>query len=293
VRGEFLEKLLEFEVRGSYIAGGRRFPAMPVRGVTSRSLPREFFGDTPVRCSSFGLVQLMVLDALVESSPELAEPVEKYLRTAVPWLKEFAQKQLSLAPGHPLRLGGFRWAKRTPEGDALATLVRNTGRSFAVSLRREADPDWRMAVQWCGEGRELAKEEGELVDLGHHLPLSYSEEGPLRRGQVRLPPGEWTLHREDERVMAVVVGMYAQVKAFSQRRAEVFHIRVGDLDRALRRQRREGASAPCDIPIDELGRVERRIAWRSPESGETERGLSWVADATLPRRRAVAAAAET
>jgi hypothetical protein len=64
VRGVFLERLFEYVVVGGTVQSGHRFAAIPVKGVTSKSLPREFVGDVPIRCESIGLIQIMSLDAI-------------------------------------------------------------------------------------------------------------------------------------------------------------------------------------------------------------------------------------
>jgi hypothetical protein len=63
-RAVFLERLYEFELDDGIITEGSLLPAMPVKGVTSVTLPREFRGELPVRAGSNGIVQLIVLDSL-------------------------------------------------------------------------------------------------------------------------------------------------------------------------------------------------------------------------------------
>jgi hypothetical protein len=292
LRGVFLEKLLEFDHDKGFIRAGVINGAIPVKGLTSRSLPRQFFGTTPIRCDSFALVQLMVLDTL-GARPSAGAACWNYIQTRVPWLGRYGRIVLGLAPGHPLALGGYRFAKRTPEGDALAKLVRDQGTSFTTAVRRESDPDWRTAHQWCGQGRQLAVDEGELVDVGLLPPASSGFVGPLQRGVVRLPEGEWLIKLEEEREMATMIGMFCQVKAFSERKSEVFQVRSKDLARKLRRMRREGALHPVDLPIDGNERLRRLIAWKVLQEGDTERGTSWLADSSLPRCQAVGAVARS
>jgi hypothetical protein len=51
-RAVFLERLYEFEFDDGVIVEGSLVPAMPVKGVTSATLPREFRGELPVRAGS-------------------------------------------------------------------------------------------------------------------------------------------------------------------------------------------------------------------------------------------------
>jgi len=56
VRAVFLERLYEFRVVDGVLATGNLVPAMPVKGVTSTTLPREFRGELPVKCRSNGII---------------------------------------------------------------------------------------------------------------------------------------------------------------------------------------------------------------------------------------------
>lgn len=66
VRGVFLERLFEFDVSPDTgrLVSGVRARTIAVKGLTSRSLPRTFIGDNPIRCNSAGIVQVVALDAL-------------------------------------------------------------------------------------------------------------------------------------------------------------------------------------------------------------------------------------
>jgi len=274
-RGVFLEKLLEFPVVGKHLGSGLRFPAIPVKGLTSRNLPRLFTEGDLVSCRSYGIRQVLVIDALASDSQALHVPLRDYISTRVQWLARYSTAVLGLSPGHPLRLGGFLFSKRTPAGDALALQVRDSGRSFSMEIRRELDPSWRMASQFSLEGRNLAKEEGELVDLP-----AYPLDGP--RPEPPDPTG-WRVCSEEERVMATTVGMFAQISAFSERKNEVYTLRASDFVKKLSKLRTLGSSQPSGFDLGvTLG--PSLIAWRLPHVGDVERGTSWLADLDNNRR---------
>jgi hypothetical protein len=85
-----------------------------------------------------------------------------------------------------------------------------------------------MASQFSREGRDLAKAEGELIDCGYQDPVFYDSVLPPAVDQVCVPgrSDEWLLFDEEERVLATTVGMFAQLKAFSDRKTEVFRLRA-------------------------------------------------------------------
>jgi hypothetical protein len=142
----FLEKLFVFDLGADgLIHDGYRLGVMPLKGVTSCSLPRESLTDTLTHCSSRGLIQLMALDAIAEQ-PAMMKCTRDYIRLRVPWLAKFAREVLNLAPGHPLCYGGYRWGKSTPESTALALCVRNSGKSVTAAIKKELDPCWRQAT---------------------------------------------------------------------------------------------------------------------------------------------------
>lgn len=274
-RGVFLEKLLEFSVVGKYLGGGMRFPAIPVKGLTSRNLPRNFTEGDLVSCRSFGIRQVLVIDALASDSAALHVPLRDYISIRVSWLARYSTAVLGLSTGHPLRLGGFLFAKRTLMGDAQARLVRDSGRSFSMEVRRELDPNWRMASQFSMEGRNLAKEEGELVDLPAYALGARPPEPP--------DPEGWRVCSEEERVMATTVGMFAQISAFSERKNEVFALRASDFVKRLAKLRLLGSTQPSGFDLSvTLG--PSLIAWRLPHVGDVERGTSWLADLDNNRR---------
>jgi len=62
-RAVFLERLYEWDVVDSKLRTGVRFPAIPVKGFTSRNLPRDFVEDRLVSCRSFGLRQILGIDS--------------------------------------------------------------------------------------------------------------------------------------------------------------------------------------------------------------------------------------
>jgi hypothetical protein len=289
LRGVFLEKLLEFDHKAGRITGGVINGAIPVKGLTSRSLPRDFFGTTPVRCDSFALVQLMVLDTL-GARPSAMPACRDYIRTRVPWLWKYGRVVLGLAPGHPLSLGGWRFADRTPEGDLLAKQVRDSGKSFTVCVRREADPEWRRASKFVSENMSTAEFEWAFLPLGPLPPAASDFVGPLELGAVRLPedPAGFDVFVRDDRVVVEVMGAYMQYKAFSFRKSEVFHVRAKDLSRKLRRLRQEGTRAPCPLPFPEVQKLQMLYARRNSKSELIGRWDSWFTASLLPRSVAVA-----
>lgn len=56
VRAVFLERLYGFRREEGRLTSGTLCPAMPVKGVTGSTLPREFRGELPVRCGSRGII---------------------------------------------------------------------------------------------------------------------------------------------------------------------------------------------------------------------------------------------
>jgi hypothetical protein len=287
VRGVFTEKLFDFALDRGRITGGSRNGSIPVKGLTSLALPREFFGTTPVRCNSSGLVQIAVLDCL--SSPLTDQACRNYIKHRTPWLAEFAEKVLGLSPGVPLSLGGFRFSPRTPEGDRNALFVRNSGRSFAALARREVDPEWRTTSKWTEEEKLNSIKKGELWDLGHLWPLAHDVEGPLWKTQVRLPEGDFAVALTSEREVDITMGAFCQMKVFCERKSEIYEVRARALAKILRRLREEGSKLDLTVSIDELPELEKRVAWRKPLEGATERRPHWLADFSTHRQAAIRA----
>jgi hypothetical protein len=289
LRGVFLEKLLEFDHKEGFITAGVVNGAIPVKGLTSRSLPREYFGTTPVRCDSFALVQIMVLDTLGARSTAL-QACRNYIHTRVPWLWRYGKTVLGLAPGHPLSLGGWRFADRTPEGDLLAKQVRDSGKSFTVCVRREADPEWRRASKFVSENMAAAEFEWAFLPIGPLPPAPHDFVGPLELGAVRLPedPAGWDVFVKEDRVVVEVMGAYMQYKAFCFRPSEVFHVRSKDLSRKLHRLRKEGSLHPCPLPFPEVSKLQMLYARRGSMSELIGRWDNWFTASLLPRSVAVA-----
>jgi hypothetical protein len=139
VRAVFLERLYGFGREDGRLISGYLCPAMPIKGVTGSTLPREFKGELPVRCGSRGIVQLIVLDALAERGG-LDRPIANYIRLCVPWLRSYCVKALRLVPGHPLSIGGYRFAQRESGKDFLARLVLASGSNITTAVKRSVDP---------------------------------------------------------------------------------------------------------------------------------------------------------
>jgi hypothetical protein len=175
LRGVFLEKLFEFEIVDGKIVSGRRLGAMPLKGVTSCSLPRESIHDTLTQCQSRGLIQLMALDAIAESTV-MMKCTADYIRHRVPWLASFAEEVLDLTPGFPLAYGGYRWGKKTSDGLLQALKVRNSGKSVTAAITKELDPCWRLATRYSLQGKLASIQEGDLLDVGVDAPLTDGNE---------------------------------------------------------------------------------------------------------------------
>jgi hypothetical protein len=56
-----------------------------------------------------------------------------------------------------------------------------------ISIRKNVDPDWKLASRFSAEGRQLAVDEGELIDCGHLDPLFADDESQPEPNQVKLP----------------------------------------------------------------------------------------------------------
>lgn len=269
----FLERLYEYSVKDGKLRDGVRFAAIPVKGLTSRNLPRDFLEDRLVSCRSFGLRQILCLDSLVSQNKILLEPCRDYMIRRCAWLPEYAKQVLGLIGGFPLSLGGFIFSPR-PSDVSPAIEARDSGRSFSLAIQRELDPSWRMAVGFQAGGRELAIAEGELVDL----PLNWDP------AVSPVPPG-WVAVEEDQRFLRTVLPIYRQVLGFSAcpgRRT--IHLRATDFVRSLKALRAEGRGKPTGLAIDApVGPA--RILWRLPNRETPERGLSWY-DATEFNRSA-------
>ncbi|UHM27598.1 MAG: RNA-dependent RNA polymerase [Sanya ochthera mantis narnavirus 2] len=273
-RAVFLERLYQWEVVDGKLRNGIRFAAIPVKGLTSSTLPRDFLEGRLVSCRSFGIRQILVLDALCAQNPILTGPCRDYMHRRAPWLPRYAREILGLTGGFPLSVGGFILAPR-PSDVTSVVEVRDSGRSYSVAVQRELDPAWRMAVSFSEGGRELAVAEGELQDL----PLrSVDSEAPE-------PPAGWVRVTEDQRYMRTVVPMYRQVLSFSGGTSRrTLHLRAADFVRTLKKLRAEGRASPTGLPAD-VRLLEREILWRLPNGETPERGTSWY-DATEQNRSA-------
>jgi len=249
LRGVFLEKLYDFTLDPTtkLVCRSTLCPVIPVKGLTSRSLPREYFGDHPVRCDSYAMVQISVLD-LLGREEAWVPACTRYIARACPWLGSYAKTRLTLVPGHPLSVGGYRFAKRTAAGDALAAQLMSSGRSFTMSLSKEADPCWASSVEMGQSDLDRLRRAGRLIDVGFLPPLGWDCEGPLMEGQSRLPEFFFTSRRE-EYEMAATMDMFYQLKAFSDRPAEVFKLRARHAVKLLNRLRAAGAKSPQFIPV--------------------------------------------
>lgn len=82
---------------------------------------------------------MIVLDALAERGG-LDAPIRNYIHHVVPWLKSYCLTALRLVPGHPLSLGGYRFADRKSGGDFLARLVIASGSNVTAAVKRSVDP---------------------------------------------------------------------------------------------------------------------------------------------------------
>ena len=248
LRGVFLEKLFEFDwdERTRTVLSSTLCGVIPVKGLTSRSLPRELFGDTPLRCDSFAMIQISVLDLLGRESRWI-DACKRYIARVCPWLGRFAKTQLGLVPGHPLALGGYRFSPPTAASDESANLVRCSGRSFTLGLARESDPSWRTSVQMAKVDTDRLRDAGRLIDVGFVRPLDWNVQGPLLEGAIRLPEGFWCSNR-DEYEGVTTLGMFYQMKAFCDRESEIFTLRSKDARRLLTRLREAGRNNPVYIP---------------------------------------------
>jgi len=275
-RAVFLEKLLEWERVGGVLVMGRRFPAIPVKGLTSRNLPRDFTEDRLVSCRSWGIRQVLSLDAIASQNECLLGPCKDYMMRRAPWLPAYATTVLGLIGGFPLAIGGFRFSPR-PLDLSPAVEVRDSGRSFSLAIQRELDPSWRMAAMFSKEGRNLAIAEGELVDR------------PLARADALqdAPPAPygWVVVSEEERLLRTVLPVYRQLVSFSSGpKRRTIHLRASDFVRVLTGLRAEGRSRPSGFPVD-VPLAPAQIEWRLPNRETPERGLSWY-DATEFNRSA-------
>lgn len=272
-RAVFLERLYEWEVLGNgKLGSGIRFAAIPVKGFTSRNLPRDFLEDRLVSCRSFGIRQILGLDSLLSQNPILEGPLRDYMIRRVAWLPKYAEQVLGLIGGFPLKYGGFALSPR-PSDVSRAVWVRDAGRSFSLAIQRELDPCWRMAVSFQEGGRELAIQEGELVDL----PLTWVDGTPATPG--------WVVVEEDHRFLRTVLPIYRQVVSFSTGvNRRTIHLRASDFRRSLAKLRAEGKLQPSGLDVD-VPVGPRRIEWRLPNRETPERGLSWY-DATEFNRSA-------
>jgi hypothetical protein len=272
-RAVFLERLYEWDVEDGKLRRGIRFAAIPVKGFTSRNLPRDFLEDRLVSCRSFGLRQILGIDSLLSQNPCLEQPLRDYMIRRVAWLPKYAVQVLGLIGGFPLKYGGFQLSPR-PSDIRQAIEVRDSGKSFSLAVQRELDPAWRMAVGFQEGGRELAVREGELVDL----PLTYDP-------STSSPKPGWVVVEEDQRFMRTVLPVYRQVLSWSAGPARrTIHLRASDFRRSLAKLRAEGRSRPSGLGIDvPIGPA--CIEWRLPNGEAPERGLSWY-DATESNRSA-------
>jgi hypothetical protein len=272
-RGVFLERLYEWRVQDGKLTQGIRFAAIPVKGLTSKNLPRDFMEDRLVSCRSFGLRQILTLDSLLEQNTILRQPLEDYIKRRVPWLAKYAKDELDLIGGFPLRYGGFAFSPRPSDVSPMIE-VRDSGRSFSIAVQRELDPAWRMAVSFQERGRELAVTKGELVDL----PLFW-EEDPSDP-----TPPNWVVVSEDDRFIRTVTFIYRQILSImgGAPSRRTIHLRASDFRRSLKKIRAEGRDHPSglgpDVPIKP-----RLIRWRLPNGETPEQGLSWY-DATEVNR---------
>lgn len=265
-RAVFLERLYEWSWNGKSLSTGVRFPAIPVKGLTSRNLPRDFLEDRLVSCRSFGVRQILCLDSLASQNPILEGPCRDYMIRRVAWLPDYAANVLELVGQQPLCYGGFRFAPR-PGDPALAVAVRDSGKSFSLAVQRELDPLWRMACSFSEGGRELAVAEGELIDLP-----------PVAEGVVTpsaLIPEGFVESTEERRFLRTVLPMYRQVVSFSTGTTRrTIHLRANDFIRSLKALRAKGLSQPSGLPPG-VRLAQPRIAWRLPNGEAPERGLSW------------------
>jgi len=272
-RGVFLEKLLEWGIEDGKLFLGNRFPAIPVKGLTSRNLPRDFLEDRLVSCRSFGIRQILSIDSLLSQNSCLEKPLRDYMIRRVAWLPAYADKVLGLIGGFPLSLGGFPLSPR-PLDVSRAVWARDSGRSFSLAIQRELDPAWRMAVGFQEGGRELAIAEGELIDK----PLDWDPESDPT-------PPLWVDVEEDKRFLRTVLPIYRQVVSWSAGPSRrTIHLRASDFVRSLEKIRAEGKAQPSGLLPDAPVKP-KRIWWRLPNRETPERGLSWY-DATEFNRSA-------
>jgi hypothetical protein len=270
----FLEKLFEFGLSADgTLAIGSRFPAIPVKGLTSFNLPRDFTEGRLVSCKSFGIRQIVSIDAIAAQGDCLLGPLRDYVRHRASWLSTYSAEVLGLTPGFPLRLGGYILGPRPVSGkmvDEVAN-IRDSGRSFSMAIKLILDPLWRMAAGFSGEGRELAVSEGELVDLGPDLGMRPTVHG--------LPCGDshhWQVATEDARYLRTVTGMFRQLVTMmsAPRQPRPLFLRAQDFVLSRRRLVKEGASRPSGLPVDQkFGPA--LIAWKTPNGGLAGRGVSW------------------
>jgi len=142
-----------------------------------------------------------------------------------------------------------------------------SGKSFSVQLCRELDTCWKLAEQFSGEGRQLAMQEGELIEIGRHTPASRrAVEAAIEDG---LPDhlGRRTFYKlywEEERAMATTLACFSQLKAVIVKETEMFTLRANDVVRTLRKLREEGSRVQGleHMSLDELAESKPLIAWR-------------------------------
>nr|QIJ70075.1 RNA-dependent RNA polymerase [Ludgate narna-like virus] len=271
-RGVFLERLYEFPVTLRGLGRCRRNPAIPVRGLTSGSLPETFRNGELVVTHSMGLRQLIAVDSVLSTNgPDALPALRNYVSRRVPWLEAFSTKQLGLEPGVPFRFGGYPlsappsdlvgeiWVKpflglcpdpflpdkmvRGSREEILSavlrlprsTLVAASGNSFSLAMRKELDPCWRTALKWSVEGEDHLLKDGYYVSI--------------RRFLEGAPPNCTPVNPEERREAATLLS-FLQLKAFSPSHKVVKVLRLADAKRTLRRLAREGAEKITDI-LDE------------------------------------------
>nr|WAK75253.1 MAG: RNA-dependent RNA polymerase [Narnaviridae sp.] len=183
VRGVFLERLFEFTLdsRGKIIRGERN-AAVPLKGLSSKGVPRNFRGADIIDCRSLGLSLCISLENIVTTQGETTIPVLKdFVRRCHPWLTQFSRERLELDIGSlPLSLGGFRFSSEKPEPPREIKLadcveepenkpegsvprwvaVAASGKNFSVSLKRELDSLWKLATPTPNRALDYLSEGG-------------------------------------------------------------------------------------------------------------------------------------
>lgn len=282
-RGVFLEKLFEWGVSGSLLTEGSRAAAIPVKGLTSRSLPKDFSGNVPCRCDSTGILQILTLEALRLQNQCLRLPLEDYLSRRVPWLGKFAEEVLCLAPGFPLALGGWPFGRANPQSARDAASVWRSGGSFTLRIKLTLDSRWRLASEASDQGRSLAVAEGELQDIDRAVGFGGVPFEQLRPGlRVEDQGALWEIRTEDDRYVATCTPTYRAYCNFIPPSSPVFPVRAKHLVSQLRKLRGEGMKrrGPAVLAPGSEAQSAALIAWRLPCDGEGERGTSWLADST-------------